>query len=145
VHGQQVSQLDSTEELKRRWDSGPYGPALYSVQTTSGSDEILKTLDKVKTVPRTNQLDVALRKLFQRLTSQMTALEWVRTSKKIESLPKSDEGIETSDQLARLWANDEVARILAAKDESLNEAATMLAARYQILTPVTDAVVSLHK
>jgi len=145
VHGPQASQLDSTEELKRRWDSGPYGPALYSVQTTSGSDEILKTLDKVKTVPRTNQLDVALRKLFQRLTSQMTALEWVRTSKKIESLPKSDEGIETSDQLARLWANDEVARILAAKDESLNEAATMLAARYQILTPVTDAVVSLHK
>jgi hypothetical protein len=72
----------------------------------------------------------------------MTTIEWVRISKKVDSLPYAKDGIQTSDQLARLWANDEVTRILAAKDESLNDAATMLAARYQLVTPVTGAVVS---
>jgi hypothetical protein len=75
----------------------------------------------------------------------MTTIEWVRTSKKSESPPDPNETIQTSNQLARLWANDEVARILAAGDESLNQAATMLAARYQLVTPVTDAVVVLEQ
>jgi len=75
----------------------------------------------------------------------MTTIEWVRSCKKIESTPDPNEAIQTSNQLARLWANDEVARILAAGDESLNQAATMLAGRYQLVTPVTDAVVVLER
>jgi hypothetical protein len=49
--------------------------------------------------------------------------------------------VETSDHLARLWANDEVARIRALKDESLTDEATALAVRYQLVTPVSGAVV----
>ena len=144
VHGPQLLQLHSAEDLKQRWQRGPHGPSLYSVQIKSGSDVVLKTLDgidEVKSVARTRELHADLGRLFQRLTARMTTLEWVRTSKKVESLPDPSEAIETSNHLARLWANDEVARILAAGDESLNEAATMLAARYQLVTPMTDAVV----
>ena len=144
VHGPQLLQLHSAEDLRRRWESGPYSPSLYSVQTRIGLDQILKTLDgidEVKSVPRTRELDKDLGRLFQRLTGQVATIEWVRTSKKVQSLPDPSDAIETSDHLAGLWANDEVARILAAGDESLNEAATMLAARYQLVTPVTGAVV----
>ena len=144
VHGPQLLQLQSARDLRGRWESSPYGPLLYSVQAKSGSDQILKSLDgidEVRSVPRTKELDKDLGKLFQRLTGRVTTLEWVRKSKKVESLPDPYEAIETSDHLARLWANDEVARILAAGNGSLNIAAAMLAARYQIVTPVTDAVV----
>ncbi|HET9713300.1 MAG TPA: VIT domain-containing protein [Pyrinomonadaceae bacterium] len=145
VHGPQLLQLQPAKELRWRWEVGPYGPSLYSLQTRSGSDQILQTLDgidEVKSVARTNEFGVDFRRLLQRLTGQMTTLEWVRTSKKIESLPYPNEGIQTSDQLARLWANDEVTRILAPGDELLNEAATMLAVRYHLVTPVTGAVVA---
>ena len=144
IHGPQLLQLHSTEELVQRWGSGPFGPSLYSVQTQSGSDVILKTLDginQVKAVPRTSNLDIDLKKLFQRLTGQASTLEFVRTSKRVERLPDPVEAVETSDHIARLWANDEVARILAVRDDSLNEAATMLAVRYQLVTPVSGAVV----
>jgi len=144
VHGPQLLQLQSADELRKRWETSPYGPLLYSVQAKSGSDQILKSLDgigEVRSVPRTKELDKDLGKLFLRLTGRIAKLEWVRTSKKVESLPDPYEAIETSDQIARLWANDEVTRILAAKHESLNIAAAMHAARYQIVTPVTDAVV----
>jgi hypothetical protein len=145
VHGPQPVQLQTAKELRWRWITGGYGPLLYSLQTRSGSDQILKTLDgidEVKSVARTDKFGVDFKRLLQRVTGQMTTIEWVRISKKVDSLPYAKEGIQTSDQLARLWANDEVTRILAAKDESLNDAATMLAARYQLVTPVTGAVVS---
>jgi hypothetical protein len=145
VHGPQPVQLQPAKGLRWRWTTGGYGPLLYSLQTRSGSDQILKTLDgidEVKSVARTDKFGVDFKRLLQRVTGQMTTIEWVRISKKVDSLPYAKDGIQTSDQLARLWANDEVTRILAAKDESLNDAATMLAARYQLVTPVTGAVVS---
>ena len=144
IHGPQLLQLHPVEDLRQRWDPGPFGPSLYSVQVKSGSDEVLKKLDginHVKAVPRTSTLDIDLKKLFQRLTGQATMLEFVRTTKRVESLPDRYEAVETSDHLARLWANDEVARILAVRDDSLTEAATMLAVRYQLVTPVSGAVV----
>jgi vault protein inter-alpha-trypsin-like protein len=144
VHGPQVVQLQPAKELRWRWTTEPYGPSLYSLQTRSGPDQILKTLDgidEVKSVARTNEFGVDFQRLLQRLTGQMTTIEWIRTSKKVDSLPYPNAGIQTSDELARLWANDEITRILAPKDKSLNEAATMLAARYQLVTPVTGAVI----
>lgn len=144
IHGPQLLELHPVEELRQRWEPGPFGPTLYSVQVKSGADEVLKRLDginHVKAVSRANNLDIDLKKLFQQLTGQAATLEFVRTSERAESLPGPYEAIQTSDHLARLWANEEVARILAVRDESLNEAATMLAVRYQLVTPVSGAVV----
>ena len=64
----------------------------------------------------------------------------VRTIKKRDDL-NVDRIVKTSDHLARLWANDEVSRILAPRDTSLQDAAITLAAQYQLVTPVTGAVV----
>jgi hypothetical protein len=82
-----------------------------------------------------------LETLFARLSGRVKALEFVRTSKKVDGVPHPSEGVETSAHLARLWANDEVKRILTARDQSLNKAATTLAVRYQLVTPVSGAVV----
>jgi len=137
-------QLHSVEELKQRWEHRPYGPLLYSVQTSRGSDEIEKNLDginEVKSVARMDHLQADLERLFSRLTGETTTLEFVRTSKKVEEYPDAMEAMETSDHLARLWANEEVTRILAVRDPTLHSAAVSLASRYQLVTPVTGAVV----
>lgn len=144
IHSPQLMQLHSVGELKQRWERRPYGPLLYSFPVTSGSDEIEKQLDginEVKSVPRISYIREDLQQLFARLTGQAQTVEFVRTSKKVLEYPNLHEAIQTSDHLARLWANDEVTRILNARDESLHDEAVMLASRYQLVTPVTGAVV----
>ena len=143
IHNPQRLLIRAPAELTRRWHDRPYGPTLYSVQATRGGDEIEKALDgvaEVKSVPRTGELDVDLNFLFGRLMGRMKTYEFVRTSKKLDA-KQTPETLETSDHLARLWANDEVARILAPRDEALESSAITLAAQYQLVTPVTGAVV----
>jgi len=144
IHSPQLLRLGSVEELRQRWERRPYGPLLYSVQTRPGSDEIEKSLDgvhEVRSVPRTGALQKDLEKLFLQLTGGLPFLELVRTSKTVDAYPQSPEATQTSDHLARLWAKDEVTRILSLRDEALNESATSLAVRYQLVTPVSGAVV----
>lgn len=143
IHSPQRASLQSIKPLITRWESRFYGPLLYAVQTTPGSDEIEKKLDgidEVKSVVRLGSLRADLERLFSQLSGHTATLQFVRSVKH----PTGDlqlEGTETSDQLARLWANDEVSRILSARDDSLREAATMLALRYQLVTHASGAVI----
>ena len=144
IHSPQLLQLGSIDGLRQRWERRPYGPLLYSVQTRPGSDQIEEKLDgihEVRSVPRTGTLREDLEKLFAQLSGERPFLELVRTSTRVENYPQPPEATETSDHLARLWAKDEVARILTLRDEALNESATSLAVRYQLVTPVSGAVV----
>ena len=143
IHSPQRMLLTPLDELRQKWQQRPYGPKLYSVQTSNGSDEIEKKLDgvdEVKPVARTGLLQTDLEKLFAQLTGAVKTFEYVRSSKKLDH-PEEFRSGHTTDHLARLWANDEVARILAPHDASLTDKAITLAARYQLVTPVTGAVV----
>lgn len=105
-------------------------PKLYSVQISNGVDEIEKNLDgidEVKSVPRTHILQTDLENLFAQLTGRVKTLEYVRSSKKLDKKIEMSGGVHTNDHLARLWANDEVARILAPHDASLTDDAITLA------------------
>ena len=142
IHSPQRAALESIQPLINRWENRFYGPSLYAVQTTAGSDEIEKKLDgidEVKSVVRLGSLRADLERLFSQLSGHTPMLQFVRSVKSSADLQL--EGIETSDHLARLWANDEVARILSARDNSLREAATMLALQYQLVTPASGAVI----
>lgn len=142
IHNPQRVLLSPVDELRKRWER-PYGPTLYSVPISNGADEIEKQLegiDEVRPVARTGLLQNDLENLFAQLTGRVKTLQLVRSSKKLDKR-KEMPGAQTSDHLARLWANDEVARILAPRDESLTAEARSLAIRYQLVTPVTGAVV----
>ena len=143
IHNPQLMRLDSVETVRKRWQVRPYGPLLYSVQTAKGSDEIAKRLDginEVKSVIRTGTLRADLERLFKQLSGQTKTFEFVRSVKHSE-LPEETDGYKTSDLLAKLWANDEVVRLLNAREESLNDTARQLAKRYQLVTSVSDAAV----
>jgi hypothetical protein len=143
IHSPQRLLLSPVDELRQRWER-PYGPKLYSVQTRSGADEIergLDGIDEVKSISRIASLQDDLKILFAQLTGRSKKLEFVRSTKKYEKQVQTSGAVETSDHLARLWASDEVARILAMRDKSLTDEATTLAVRYQLVTPVSGAVV----
>lgn len=143
IHRPQRMLLSPVDELRQKWEQRPYGPKLYSVQIGNGADEIEKKLDgldEIKGVPRTGLLQTDLQVLFAQLTGEVKTLEYVRSSMKPDH-PEVFRPGATSNHLARLWANDEVARILAPHDASLTDEAIMLAARYQLVTSVTGAVV----
>jgi len=144
IHSPQRLLFGGIEELIQRFDRRPYGPTLYAVQTSVGPDEIEKKLDginEVKSLTRTDYLSTDLKKLFAQLTGQSPTFEFMRSSKKLDGGLDLSGAVETSDHLARLWANDEVRRIATPGDAQFTDAATALAVRYQLVTPVSGAVV----
>ena len=113
IHNPQRLLLTPVDELRQRWER-PYGPKLYSVQIRSGADEIERRFDginEVLSVARSASLQGDLEILFAQLTGRVKKLEFVRSSRKFDR-QMAMAGTETSDHLARLWAGDEVTRIL---------------------------------
>ncbi len=144
IHGPQRLPLQPVEELRQRWERRPDGPALYAVQTVNGPDRVEEKLDGVfslETVPRMGTLQSDLEKLFAQLSGQSKSLEFVRSTEKLEQPPNSSDAKETSAHLARIWANDQIRFLSSLGDEKSVEAATKLAVAYQLVTPVTGAVV----
>jgi hypothetical protein len=144
VHGPQPLLLRPVEDLRQRWERRPDGAKLYTVQTENGPDlveEKLDGLNAVSVVPRMGRLRADLESLFAQISGRTRLLGFVRVSGKPEKVSLDGGAKETSLHLARLWANDEVLRLLADHGKDRTEEAIQLAARYQIVTPVSGAVV----
>lgn len=147
VHGPQPVLLRPVEELRQRWERRPDGPALYSIQTEVGPDRVSEKLDgvpAVEPVERAGDLRSDLSNLFERLAGRRAQLRFVRAAGEGAQgvpAPGGKETKETSAHLARLWASDEVARLLADRAGNRTDEAIKLAARYQLVTPVSGAVV----
>ena len=144
IHSPQLLQLRPVEELRQRWERRPDGPVLYTVQVGNGPDRIEEKLDgvfSVESIPRIGTLQSDLEKLFAQLSGWSKTLEFVRSNEKLAQLPDSANARQTSGHLARIWANDEVRHLMASGDEKSLEEATQLAVAYQLVTPVSGAVV----
>ena len=144
IHGPQPILLTPVEELRQRLERRPGGASLYLVQAENGPNRVAEQLDgmrAVETVPRMGRLQADLATLFARLTGQSRPLELARTSERQGQAVNPGDAKETSAHLARLWANDEVERIMAERGEAGREEAVQLATRYQLVTPVSGAVV----
>lgn len=144
VHGPQPVLLSSTLELEQRWERRPAGAVLYSLQTENGPNHIRAELDgfgRIASVPRVGNVQADLEDLLARATNQKEELEFIRISEKPGRAKQAIAGHETSAHLARLWANDEVRRLIGQPDKSGIEEAIQVATRYQLVTPVSGAVV----
>jgi hypothetical protein len=144
IHGPQPLELQAVDELRQRWERRANGPTLYVLQTANGPDRVEEKLDglfSVESVPRMGPLQADLEKLFAQLGGRSKTFEFVRSNQVLDQLPNSPNDKETSGHLARLWANDEVRRLMSAGDDKSDEEATKLAVAYQLVTPVSGAVV----
>ncbi|MCX6923275.1 MAG: hypothetical protein NT154_08715 [Verrucomicrobia bacterium] len=140
VHGPQPMSQDSVEELRQRFERSSNPPLLLDIQTQPGPNRVLETLDglkPVRSILRLGELGDDLGRLFSTWSGQEGTLEFVR-ERVAPTDPDSPRGAETSMHLARLWAAEEVSRLREARRFA---DAMQLAARYQLVTPVSGAVV----
>jgi hypothetical protein len=134
----------SVDELRQRWERRPSGGRLFDLQTRRGANLIAENLSGVAAVNRimrTGDASQEMGRLFSRFGGG--SQQFTVTRSKLPSSRRAARGNskETSKHLARLWAFDEVANLLRLGDDKSSDAAMKLASSYQIVTPLTGAVV----
>jgi hypothetical protein len=142
IHGPQPQLLENSETMQQRFDWRPgAGPVIYELQTTPGPDRVIEKLNgkaALKSVARFSSVREDLSRLIAGWRGDVKQLELARERSASGVLPVANRGKESSKHLARLWAYDEVLRLIAGKK---HEAAVQLAGLYQLVTPVSGAVV----
>jgi hypothetical protein len=134
----------SVDELRQRWERRPSGSRLFDLQTRRGANLIAENLSGVAAVNRIMRMGDAsqeMGRLFSRFSGG--SQQFTVTRSKLPSARRAAPGNskDTSKHLARLWAFDEVANLLRLGDDKSSDAAMKLASSYQIVTPLTGAVV----
>jgi hypothetical protein len=142
VHGAQpLPPMSDMDELRL---SGPRPIELVDVQVTPGPNKASAAVPShaaLRPLPRTSALREDLELLFRAWGTPQPVL----VRERVVSGEEAPEGQQTSTHLARLWARDEVARILALGRENQQDEARKLAVAHQLVTGVSGAVVLERK
>lgn len=143
VHGPQPVLLEPVEPLLQRFERRPDQVRLVQFEAVAGANRIAEKMDgavPVTVVPRLGTVAEDLSQLFAQWHLNASQVRVTR-----EGVPGGAEGLpptaKTSDHIARLWAADQVAAAAQTGKPERREAATLLAQRYQLVTPLTGAVV----
>jgi hypothetical protein len=144
LHGAQPLLMEKPELMRQEWERRGRGPTLWSVEITPGPDRTLKELDgigSVVTLPRLGSLKEDLERLFTSWQDGRSVLVCQRHSQ--DKPPEGEvlSGRHTSAHLVKLWANDEIRLLSASRATSAREDAVRTAGLYQLVTPVSGAVV----
>ncbi|MEZ5401197.1 MAG: VIT domain-containing protein [Bryobacteraceae bacterium] len=124
IHGPQSVALSNPDPLRQFWTRRPGNTPLYSIQLEAGPHPVLAALDGLSDIHVLRADPDRVIGYFEDNTPERRAvLERIRA--------RTSHGHRTSAHLARLWAFGESAR---ASDAAL-------AATYQLVTPLTGAVV----
>ena len=143
IHGPQPVLTEPVEPLLQRFARHPHAVRLIDVEAVAGPNRIAEKLDgaaPMAAAPRRGAIDDDLRRLFASWHPAATEVSVTR-----EPMTAVPDGLlqypKTSDHIARLWAADKVAAAAQAGKPEERQAATLLAQRYQLVTPLTGAVV----
>jgi hypothetical protein len=141
VHGPQPVALDQSEKLdqQRLWNGGAM-PVIHDLQTGPGPNRAAEQphfRSLLETVPRIGGVRTDLERLFQQWQpgARTFAYQRERFAAKPAAAPTEIKG---SSHIVRLWAENAV-REQAKQRQRADAVAT--AARYQLVTPVSGAVV----
>lgn len=136
IHGPQPVALQTTTAIEQRLDRRGQ-IRWYDVQVGAGPNRVLESLDGMAAI---QTLSLAkLQTLFARWRSGGNEV-LAHRERVLGAQPPGRPEEQTSDHLARLWANDAVQRLLYT-ERAPRESIVELAHSYQLVTPVTGAVV----
>ncbi len=140
LHATQPVEFGGIEGLRQRWERRPANPLLLSLQFGGGPDVVLQKLDglgAVRQISRGAGYAEDIRHQFA-LWAGKSGWSFERRRERSElSLP----GRELSSHVVRLWAKDEIIRLAASRADNDQSQAVSLASTYQLVTPVSGAVV----
>jgi hypothetical protein len=143
-HASQPVVLSGVESLKQRlqWQFGGNAPTIFDIPMAPGANRIteqLSTSVALKSLPRFSGLGEDLERLFGHWSDRNFNYRFVRTST-MSPEAKSDVGGGTgpTTHIARLWAAQRIQELVRARQ---TEEAIKLAGFYQLVTPISGAVV----
>lgn len=140
LHGPQpLKSASYTEQILQRCERLPGSIRVYALPVADGRNSILADLERVgvvSAVPRMGTLSEDLNGLFDGWQGSSAT---VRRERVLISAVMP--GLRASKHLARLWAYGKVLGICRTADSRKLDAAAQLAAAYQLVTPVSGAVV----
>jgi hypothetical protein len=141
IHAGQPLLLNNLEALKQRIDwRGADGPSIIDVEVQPGPNRITEQLavsGAMTALPRLAGLRDDLDRLFGSWSGRHPELKLVRAIDEIESAPPFGD-TSGSSHIVRLWAFEEINRLIKIRRFS---DAVRLAGIYQLVTPVSGAVV----
>lgn len=141
IHGPQPIKLQSEAALSQVMERTSQRPPIYEVQTEFGPDRIVDQLENLRSFqPIIREGNIAQDLGHAIALAQGTTPSWKlrRAVVETEVAAQADEAVEGTLHLARLWANDTIGRL---KSDRKIEEATKRAALFQLVTPVSGAVV----
>lgn len=142
IHGRQPVDLRSPASLVQQIERG--NVTIYDLAVCRGPNRLVEQFGRLgcmKTAPRTGTVGDVLRDLILRLTGQAEVFSFDRERLEGET-PKTPE---STSHLARLWAAGEVDALARSGKSDQRAEAVKLAAAYQLVTPVSGAVVLENK
>jgi hypothetical protein len=143
IHGPIPEIFDSPEPLVQRWQEAAGKHRLFEVQSEPGPNRVTEALGIApgfESVIRRSSLSADLRRVFSACNLASVQTEMVRESGRRQPEQAIRVSPESVWAHACLWANDRIIGFL--KEPHPNEpAALKLAKRYQLVTPVSGAVV----
>jgi hypothetical protein len=141
LHATQPVMFGGVESLRQRWERRPDNPVLLSLQFATGPDVIvsaLADLSAVRQIGRTGDPAADAAHYLALWAGKARHYEYARS--RVEgSVPETVKA--GSSHCVRLWARDEVLRLASARNSADKDGAVLLANRYQVVTPVSGAVV----
>lgn len=139
LYAPQPFEFETTFENRQYFTRRYNNQNIYRFVNSNSYDVVessLKNHEVFQNQPRYSDLKTDVESLLKQLNEEKQSFKYVR-----EAIAKADVSgaKETSKHLIRLWANDEVRRII--EEENDEKKAVALAQKYQLVTPVTGAVV----
>lgn len=144
IHGPQPVQLGPVEALRQRCERSAAGPVVHSFLTRPGPDRLLEALDdlpRVQSACRGGSVEDDLNWLFARLVKPAATFSMSYHAEAGASPKEPSVRGPVSLHLVRLWANDSIRRLRASRQPDDAGQALQIAARYQLVTPISGAVV----
>jgi hypothetical protein len=141
IHGPQPMKITSEAALLQAIERTPVRPTIYEIQTAPGPDRIVEHLENLRSlqsVLRVGNLAHDLSQLLATIRGSTASWQFRRAAVETEAAAKADAAVEGSLQIARLWAKDAITRLQSGRKV---EEATKQAALFQLVTPVSGAVV----
>lgn len=136
----QPALLSSPEPLRQGLERQADGPRILALQVSNGPNRLLEGLDILPGVS-VIRLSGALQAELESLLSMRPVTREVLVRKRLPPDRNPGVGKRTSGHLARLFAHEEVLRLIDDGERSGRQEATALAAAFQLVTPVSGAVV----
>ncbi|HEU4775839.1 MAG TPA: VIT domain-containing protein, partial [Telluria sp.] len=139
IHGPQPENGATADTLLQTIARRPAQTALYDLQVVQGANDIGARIAGpgfAETVYNSARGAAELRPLFE--SWRLDARHYVVKRERAPLRPMSNEAL-TSGHLARLWAAQQIAQIAA--DPARHDEAVTMASTYQLVTPVSGAVV----